>query len=184
MVNVRKTTPPITPGHRDVVIADDALAPSSRPWRSITRGLSSAARGASRWHMGGGIGERSLAPGERRHAQKPALVFLAVGALARGRLAGGEWRGRRPALLEVLVGLRFLLFLVAAHLTLGHDDLPCARLKRLGAVARLSKPPRFVCGNRAPPPREVVSPGRAASADLMKPPPFRAVRTCRLHFSN
>src|SRR6266568_800115 len=44
-------------------------------------------------------------------------------------LGGRERRRRRAALLEVLVGLRFLLFLVAAHLTLGHDVSPCARLK-------------------------------------------------------
>src|SRR6185437_12869428 len=42
-------------------------------------------------------------------------LSLAVGALARRRLGRGERIDRRrAALLEVLVGLRFLLFLVAA----------------------------------------------------------------------
>src|SRR5450631_2958731 len=59
--------------------------------------------------------------------QQPASVLLAVRALARRRLAGRERIDRRgAALLEVLVGLRFLLFLVAAHLTLGHDVSPLA----------------------------------------------------------
>src|SRR6185312_7281680 len=61
----------------------------------------------------------------QRWAEASALP--AVRALPCRRLAGREWRGRgAAALLEVLVGFRLLLFLVAAHLTLGHDDLPCA----------------------------------------------------------
>src|ERR1700742_3059205 len=82
-----------------------------------------ATRETLRWRVGRGTSERSWAPGERRYAQNPVLALLYVGALARGRLAGSKRRGRRTALLEVLVGLRLLLFLVAAHLTLGHGDL-------------------------------------------------------------
>src|SRR5882762_2413766 len=63
-------------------------------------------------------------------------LLLAVRALAGRGLACRERIDRSgAALLEVLVGLRFLLFLVAAHLSLGHDDLPGARLKRGGALA-------------------------------------------------
>src|SRR5258705_7672102 len=62
-------------------------------------------------------------------------LFLAVRALAGRGLACRERIDRSgAALLEVLVGLRFLLFLVAAHLSLGHDDLPGARLKRCCAA--------------------------------------------------
>src|SRR5829696_3990186 len=50
------------------------------------------------------------------------LFLLAAGfGLA---LIGGKRRGRRPALLLVFVLLRFLLFLVAAHLTFSHGVLP------------------------------------------------------------
>src|SRR6266436_158012 len=58
-------------------------------------------------------------------------ALLAVGVLPglHLHLAGRERRRRRAAFLDVLVGLRFLLFLVAAHLTLGHDVAPCAGLE-------------------------------------------------------
>jgi hypothetical protein len=53
-----------------------------------------------------------------------SLFLHGVRALAGRRLAGGEWRWGRAALLDVFVSLRFLLFLVASHLTFGHGDLP------------------------------------------------------------
>src|ERR1700737_1699367 len=53
-----------------------------------------------------------------------ASALLAVEALARGGLARRERICRSgAALLQVLVRLRFLLFFVATHLTLGHDAL-------------------------------------------------------------
>src|SRR5258708_35764391 len=91
------------------------------------------------------VGAPSLSSGA--HARDPVALptqqsgckaanrlFLAVRALAGRGLACRERIDRSgAALLEVLVGLRFLLFLVAAHLSLGHDDLPGARMKRCGA---------------------------------------------------
>ena len=62
----------------------------------------------------------------------PSALF-AVGALACRWLSRREGIGHRGALFEVLVRLRFLLFLVATHLTLGHDDLP-ALVDELGAA--------------------------------------------------
>ena len=67
--------------------------------------------------------------GEAKNRLK-ASILLAVRALAGRGLAGRERIDRRDAaLFEILVGLRFLLFLVAAHLTFCHDDLLGARLK-------------------------------------------------------
>src|SRR6266852_5564685 len=63
-------------------------------------------------------------------------------------LAGRERRRRRAALLEVLVGLRFLLFLVAAHLTLGHDVSPWRPLKEWRAP-RIANARAFVIGGCA-----------------------------------
>src|ERR1700682_4826947 len=70
---------------------------------------------------------------QRRWIRLPPSALLAVGALARRQLAGRERRRRGAALFEVLVGLRFLLFLVAAHLTLGHDVSPWRPVERCGA---------------------------------------------------
>ena len=61
-----------------------------------------------------------MGPGMTRNGSLLAEVLAGLHLY----LAGRERRRRRAALFEVLVGLRFLLFLVAAHLTLGHDDLP------------------------------------------------------------
>src|SRR6266849_3477301 len=60
------------------------------------------------------------------------------------QLAGRERRGRRAALLEILVGLRFLLFLVAAHLTLGHDVSPWRPVERLWRAPRIANARAFV----------------------------------------
>src|SRR5437764_4834302 len=69
---------------------------------------------------------RTSADGDAGQGRRNRLL-LAVRGLAGRRLAGRKRRWRRSAFLDVLVGFRFLLFLVAAHLTLGHGDLPCAR---------------------------------------------------------
>src|SRR5258706_12375129 len=57
---------------------------------------------------------------QRDWIRLPASALLAVGVLSglHLHLGGRERRRRRAALFEVLVGLRFLLFLVASHLTL------------------------------------------------------------------
>src|ERR1035437_2264512 len=71
--------------------------------------------------------------------------LLAVGALAGRGLARRERIDRRgAALLEVLVGFRFLLFLVAAHLTLGHDDLPLRPVEKIRRGTGIANPGRFV----------------------------------------
>src|SRR5450755_1301207 len=76
----------------------------------------------------------------------PKSALLAVGALACRRLARRERIDRSDAtLFEVLVGLRFLLFLVAAHLTLGHDDLPLRPVERRWRCRTLTNSPAFVC---------------------------------------
>src|ERR1700726_1610215 len=83
------------------------------------------------------------APREKRAPS----VLLAVGALAGRRLPGRERIDRsHAALLEVLVGLRLLLFLVAAHLTLGHDDLPGAQVEEIRRGVGIANLGRFVCG--------------------------------------
>src|ERR1035437_2129647 len=72
--------------------------------------------------------------------------LLAVGALAGRGLARRERIDRRgAALLEVLVGFRFLLFLVAAHLTLGHDDLPLRPVEKIRRGVAIANPLMFVC---------------------------------------
>jgi hypothetical protein len=79
-------------------------------------------------------------------AISPTSVLLAVGALAGRRLAARERIDRRDAaLLEVLVGLWLLLFLVAAHLTLGHGDLSRRPVEKIRRDARIANPPAFVC---------------------------------------
>ena len=70
---------------------------------------------------------------EIKKVSRSARVW--VGALAGRRLAARERIDRRDAaLLEVLVGLWLLLFLVAAHLTLGHGELPWRPLNGFGAT--------------------------------------------------
>src|SRR5258705_8517760 len=77
---------------------------------------------------------------QRNWIRLPASALLADRVLGGLHLhfCGRERRRRRAALLEVLVGLRFLLFLVAAHLTLCHDGSPGARLREV-ALANNSK---------------------------------------------
>jgi pimeloyl-ACP methyl ester carboxylesterase len=83
-------------------------------------------------------------------AEGKTSVLLAVRTLAGRGLACRERIDRSgAALLEILVGLRFLLFLVTAHLTLGHDDLLGARLERFGTTLRIANPPAFVCRRQA-----------------------------------
>jgi hypothetical protein len=78
--------------------------------------------------------------------ENPTSVLLAVGALAGCGLAAREWIDRRDAaLFEVLVGLWFLLFLVAAHLTLGHGDLLGARFEKIRRGARIANSRALVC---------------------------------------
>src|SRR4051794_2351998 len=111
----------------------------------------------------------------RRSACAGANLLLA-GILAGRRLAGGERRGRGAAFLEVLVLLRFLLFLVAAHLTLGHDELSLLRpVETMGATARITNRQRFGSGGVFPKPpthrfiplqSEYVCPGRSAARRL------------------
>src|SRR5205823_6545192 len=80
----------------------------------------------------------------------PLLLAVGVGAwLARPRC---ERRGRGAALvLLVLVLLRFLLFLVASHLTLGHGEPPALAVSGLVYMigARIEAPAAGF--KRAPP---------------------------------
>src|SRR5450631_2036716 len=99
--------------------------------------------------------------------KNPKSALLAVGALACRRLARRERIDRSDAtLFEVLVGLRFLLFLVAAHLTLGHDDLPGAPVEEIRRGTGIANLGRFVCGGldgKLPRPRFIplAAPGKS-----------------------
>src|ERR1700732_3781317 len=87
----------------------------------------------------------------RRFKSKPLRsALLAHRALPDGHLAGRERRGRGPALLDVLVGLRFLLFLVAAHLTLGHGVSPLRPVERFRRAAMIANALAFVCSGGEP----------------------------------
>src|SRR4051794_8075692 len=75
---------------------------------------------------------------------RPSALLARI--LAGRRLARREWRGRGAALFQVLVLLRFLLFLVAAHLTLGHDELPWRPVERKGRGLRITNRKQIVSG--------------------------------------
>ena len=75
---------------------------------------------------------------DARNRLSPAQLFL-LGLWPAGVLPDANGDRRGAALFQVLVGLRFLLFLVAAHLTLGHDDLPW-RPVELMARATITNP--------------------------------------------
>src|ERR1700730_6782884 len=87
----------------------------------------------------------------RRFKSKPfRSALLAHRTLTDGHLAGGKRRGRGPALLDVLVGLRFLFFLVAAHLTLGHGVSPLRPVERLARSKNSKSADVCMRGVRAP----------------------------------
>src|ERR1700730_6527608 len=87
----------------------------------------------------------------RRFKSKPfRSALLAHRTLTDGHLAGGKRRGRGPALLDVLVGLRFLLFLVTAHLTLGHGVSPLRPVERLARSKNSKSADVCMRGVRAP----------------------------------
>src|SRR5436190_3714482 len=86
------------------------------------------------------------------------------------QLAGRERRRRRAAFLDVLVGLRFLLFLVAAHLTLGHDVPPCARLKDVARAEHSKCAGVCMRGRGKPaPPKSPSCPGLTGASSTPRP---------------
>ena len=133
------------PGFIKAVVLDDKTATTSGWVVAVANTYANASKAADALKI-------TYDGGPNAKLSSKSLLISAVRALAGRGLARRERRGRGAALFEVLVGLRLFLFLVAAHLTLGHDDLPGAGLKDLARREIIANPWAFVCrraGNRS-----------------------------------